>query len=240
MPFTAAHPAIVLPFIRLKYVSATGLIIGSVSPDFEYFLKMSVDSEHSHTIPGIFYFDIPVTIALAFIFHLVVKRNLILNLPAGIQKRFHNLLTSDFKEYFRKHFIVVIACAAFGAGSHVLWDSFTHNGAYFAKELSFIRNTFVPFLGTRYPMFFVLQHVSTVIGLSIIVLYIIYMKSAEIHPHKPSLNYWMAWIVILMVTLAVRFLIKNYDFNLGNVVVTSISGLCIASIITGFKKYEHN
>ena len=242
MPFTAAHPAIVLPFIRLnpKYVSATGLIIGSVSPDFEYFLKMSVDSKYSHTIPGIFYFDIPITIGLAFLFHLVIKRNLILNLPPGIQQRFQDLLRSDFRQYFREHFIAFMVCSAFGAATHVFWDSFTHNGAYFARELSFIRGSFVSFLGTRYPMFFVLQQVSTGVGLSIIVLYIIYMKPDPIRPYKPSFNYWMWCVIILLITVAVRFLMRNYDFNLGNLVVTMISGFCVALVVTGFIKYEYN
>ena len=56
MPFTPAHPAIVLPLIRSRYFSATGLIIGSLSPDFEYFFKMSVDSIYSHSKGGIILF----------------------------------------------------------------------------------------------------------------------------------------------------------------------------------------
>jgi hypothetical protein len=68
MPFTPAHPAIVLPLIRSRYFSATGLIIGSLSPDFEYFFKMSVDSIYSHSKVGLFYFDLPVTIVLALLF----------------------------------------------------------------------------------------------------------------------------------------------------------------------------
>jgi hypothetical protein len=83
MPFTPAHSAIVLPFVRInpKYVSATGLIIGSLTPDFEYFFKMSVNGVHGHTLPGLLYFDLPVATALALVFHLVVKRNFINNVP---------------------------------------------------------------------------------------------------------------------------------------------------------------
>ena len=98
MPFTPAHPAIVLPFLKIKpeRVSATALVIGSIAPDFEYFFKMSVSGQHSHTLLGILYFDIPVTIGLAFLFHGVVKRNLIANLPAFFQYRFQPILQLEF------------------------------------------------------------------------------------------------------------------------------------------------
>ena len=79
MPFTAAHPAIVLPLIKRnpRMVSATGLIAGSLAPDFEYFLKLSVNGVHGHTLWGLIYFDIPVAAFLAVLFHALVKNNLI-------------------------------------------------------------------------------------------------------------------------------------------------------------------
>ncbi|SEF46838.1 protein of unknown function [Flavobacterium urumqiense] len=42
MPFTFSHPAIILPFLKNKKLSATALIIGSMSPDFEYFFRMKM------------------------------------------------------------------------------------------------------------------------------------------------------------------------------------------------------
>ena len=85
MPFTAAHPALVLPFIKgnPRFISASGLIAGSLAPDFEYFFKLSVNGVHGHTIWGLLYFDIPVAAFLAVVFHAVVKNNLIDNLPAS-------------------------------------------------------------------------------------------------------------------------------------------------------------
>jgi hypothetical protein len=51
MPFTASHPAIILPLIYLpgKWISLTGLVIGSMTPDFEYFERMSVQSDYSYS-----------------------------------------------------------------------------------------------------------------------------------------------------------------------------------------------
>lgn len=41
MPFTFSHPAIILPlsYLPKKWFSLTGLIIGSLIPDFEYLLE---------------------------------------------------------------------------------------------------------------------------------------------------------------------------------------------------------
>jgi hypothetical protein len=79
MPFTFSHPAAILPLRWLpnKYYSLTGLIIGSMTPDFEFLIRMNVGSIYSHTLAGIFYFDIPVGIAICFLFHDVVRDDLI-------------------------------------------------------------------------------------------------------------------------------------------------------------------
>ncbi len=38
MPFTLAHPVAILPFSRCRYCHFPALVIGSLSPDFVYFL----------------------------------------------------------------------------------------------------------------------------------------------------------------------------------------------------------
>jgi hypothetical protein len=46
MPFTFAHTALIIPlcYIRRRYrwISATGLITGSVAPDFEKFFRLKL------------------------------------------------------------------------------------------------------------------------------------------------------------------------------------------------------
>ena len=64
MPFTFSHPAIVLPLLKLspKYISASAVIIGSMAPDFEYFIRMRLQQVHGHNLAGAFFFDLPVAI----------------------------------------------------------------------------------------------------------------------------------------------------------------------------------
>jgi hypothetical protein len=242
MPFTAAHPAIILPLLKSRYFSATGLIIGSLSPDFEYFFKMGVDSEFSHTKAGLFYFDLPVTFLLALIFHQIAKRNLINNLPAFFQKRFQDTLHFNFLNYIKHHWWIFLISALVGAASHIFWDSFTHNNRFFARQFSDIyKSISVPFYGANYPLFYVLQQVSTVIGLLIVVIYILTKKPQVLQSlATPKIIYWISVIALAIMILRIRFFLSPSDYNLGNVVVTSIAGLLIACVCCGFVNFKNS
>ena|ERR1035437_3493274 len=82
MPFTFSHPALVLPiaYFPRKFYSLTGLVVGSMIPDFEYFLRMSTEGKYGHTLPGILWFDLPLALLVALIYHQVVRNLLIDNL----------------------------------------------------------------------------------------------------------------------------------------------------------------
>jgi Domain of unknown function (DUF4184) len=219
MPFTPAHTAIVLPFLRInpERVSATALVLGSVAPDFEYFLKMSVNGQHSHTFFGIFYFDIPVTIVLAFVFHEVVKKNLIANLPAFFQYRFQPLLQLDFKEHFKRYYWVVVISAGIGSFSHIFWDAFTHNDGFFAQRISLYKHVVVPFDGVRYPLFYGLQHISTYVGLTIVMTYIFLLKpDKNAKVFNPLIQYWILFILISSLVIFLRFFFDNKSPDVGN------------------------
>lgn len=242
MPFTPAHPAIILPLIRSKYFSATGLIIGSMSPDFEYFFKMSVSGIHSHTKAGIFYFDLPATIFLAFIFHQVVKTNFIGNLPLYFQKRFQDTLQINFIEYLKRNWGIFIVSAIVGAAAHIFWDAFTHNNRFFVRQFAEIyKSTSVPFQGANYPLFYVLQQVSTVVGLAIVMVFAMMKKPMETQRLlKPKITYWLLVLAIAIVIVRVRFFIRPSDYDLGNFVVSSITGLMIGVICCGFMNFRNN
>ncbi len=242
MPFTPAHPALVLPFLKIKpeRISASALVIGSLSPDFEYFFKMSVSGEHGHTILGILYFDIPVTILLMFLFHLVVKGNLIANLPAFLQSRFQPLLHLDFKEHFRKYYWVVIISAGAGACSHIFWDAFTHNDGFFAQRIALYRYIVIPFEGVRYPLFYGLQQISTYVGSAIVIAYIYLLKPEQnIKISRPSMLYWLLIILISSVVVSLRFLFATNSLDLGNFVVSSISAILVAILMCGFVRLKN-
>lgn len=235
MPFTPAHSAAVLPLIGRKYFSATALVAGSIAPDFEYFLRLSVNSIHSHTIPGLFYFDVPVAILLGIIFHTIVKNNLFSNLPAFIRARFRETMTMDFMVSLRQNYLMIITSALIGATTHVFWDEFTHNKGYFAQTLPIYKGTFLPLFGVRWPLFFVLQHVSTLLGTIALLIFILRKPAGELDSLRAGnpASYWLKVFLVIVIVLAVRFLVEPRDLNPGNFIVTFISGFCLGLILTG-------
>jgi hypothetical protein len=233
MPFTPAHTAVVLPFLRVDFLSATGLIIGSMSPDFEYFMKLSVDGVHGHTWPGLFYFDLPVSFVLALVFHKVVRPNLFLSLPYFLKARFSGVVSVNFLEYFRKNPVVFIGSVLAGGATHIIWDGFTHGNGFFVDYFSFYDGAYVPFMGVNYPLWYALQHISTMAGLTFLAGYILLMKERPV-ANGISWIYWLLVLSITAMTTIIRFTVNDDDFNLGNLVVTAIGGTCAALVICGF------
>ena len=110
MPFTFSHPAIVLPlsYLPQRWFSLTGLVVGSVTPDFEYFLHMRIQSDYSHTIDGLFWFDLPLGVLLAFAFHNIVRDMLFDNLPTTLKFRLLTFKQFDWNSLFKKNWPVVL------------------------------------------------------------------------------------------------------------------------------------
>ena len=239
MPFTPAHPAIVLPLIRSRYFSATALIAGSMSPDFEYFFKMNVSSVHSHRIAGLFYFDLPVTLFISILFHQVVKKNLIYNLPLFVGRKFQHTLNVDFIRYLKEHTWIFLTSALLGAASHLIWDSFTHSDSYFVQMLPFYKSTHVPYDGVRYPLFYALQHISTWVGLTVVCVYILAMKAWSLNSHSSQkFLYWSTLITITTVVTWTRILIRPIGTDIGNLIVSIITGLLLALVCCGFINFK--
>jgi len=241
MPFTAAHPAIVLPFSRSRHLSATGLIAGSVAPDFEYFFKLSVESYYSHTLLGVLYYNVPVALLLAFVFHRVAKTNLVHNLPHFFQRRLRPMQELDFIAFIKKRWFTFLVSALLGALSHLLWDSFTHNSGYFARLFSdHYSRIFIPYDGVKYPLFYALQQISTVVGLAVVLLYVVFIKPQPGPVAPVRFLYWIIFLLITGATVALRFTIHPSDYEIGNLVVTTVSGMLLAVVVNGFINFNNH
>jgi hypothetical protein len=242
MPFTLCHSAAVLPILRSKYFSATGLILGTMAPDFEYFFRMNVQGIYGHTWLGILYFDIPAALLLAFLFHGVVKRNLIDQLPVFLQARFQQVRNLDFPAYFKEHKLMFIISVAIGAVTHIIWDGFTHERQYFVEALPEIyEGRIVPFMGAKYPLWYALQLISTAVGGLILVVYVLLLKPAEGAFNKPRIIYWvlLAVLVAVIVYIRMQYSLDNLRYVVG--IITACSAFCIGITILGlvpFKRRE--
>ncbi len=213
MPFTFSHPAIVLPLInkRWKIFSVTGLIIGSIIPDFESFINLNVDKPYSHTWLGIFWFDLPLAVICSFVFHNIVRDILIHNLPDFIMSKFIGFINFRWNIFFKKHFLIVIFSMLTGIFSHLLWDSITHlsvkypgiNDSKMAVYNNELREA--------------LQNGSSVIGLFIIIWYIVKMPKGYYEmevgyfriERKNKILFW--FMVAVISSLIIVLLFSNLE-----------------------------
>src|SRR3954466_10416451 len=105
MPFTFSHPAIVLPLLKKRHLfSATALIIGSMTPDFESFILVTDIKIFSHYWIAVLLMDVPLGLALMFLFHGVIRDPLIANLPAPLEERFGKYMNFNWGAFFRRHY----------------------------------------------------------------------------------------------------------------------------------------
>ena len=233
MPFTFSHPAIVLPLTKYsgKYFSLTGLIIGSMMPDFEYFIRMKVQSNFSHTICGLFYFDLPFGILLAFAFHNLIRDSLFNNLPMLFKCRLEVFKSFHWNGYFKQHYFIVIISVLFGATTHLFWDSFTHINGYFVKIFLVLQGTF-KITGHEIAIYKLLQHLSTLFGGLFIIWTFIRLQTNALIEQTINAKYWETVLLIFVVIVCLRLsfgIDKNY---LGQLIVTCVSASLVALTIS--------
>lgn len=233
MPFTFSHPAIVLPLTYLpkRWFSLTGLVIGSMVPDVEYFIRMRVQSDFSHTPGGLLGFDLPVGICLAWIFHNLIRNTLYDNLPAPLASRLQSFKQFDWHHYFTNNVFVVMVSVLTGAISHLLWDGFTHEGGYAVNSILALRNT-ISVNGTAFPLYKMLQHASTLAGGLVILIYLFKLPPHAYHVPKTFKRYWATIALLTIVITVTRILIVQDYSEYGNLIVTFISAFLFSLSVT--------
>ncbi|MDR7318737.1 DUF4184 family protein [Brevibacillus nitrificans] len=163
MPFTFAHPAIVLPLRHSRFFHFPALVAGSMAPDFEYFFRMQAFRTYSHTLLGMLVFDLPLVIALCLLFRHVVEAPLFSCLPRVVQKRFQKRRAYQSKHPLWVSWLIFVYSALLGIASHLLWDSFTHQGAWAVTSFPILQSL-IGFGEVTFPVYKWLQHGSTLIG----------------------------------------------------------------------------
>lgn len=233
MPFTFSHPAIILPLTKYtgKHISLTGLIIGSITPDFEYFFRMKIQSSFSHTLGGLFYFDLPVGLLLAFLFHNIIRNSLYDNLPEIFRHRLDHFKIFEWNQYFKKYYFGIILSILFGAITHIIWDSFTHSHGFSVQAFPFLQNTF-QVATFDIPIFKILQHLSTFVGGLFLCWTFYHLPKTSIVKRQINLNYWL---ILLTITFAIIVLRLSFGIDknfIGQIIGTAVNAVLIALILT--------
>lgn len=168
MPFTFAHPALVAPISKSRFgLSVTGLVIGSMIPDFEFIFRMKVGENIGHHWIGVLLFDVPFAFLLCLVFHQYIRDRLIENLPDWYQARFVRFVEVNWAAYARANKVKVLLSILLGIGTHLFWDAFTHHDGFFVELIPLLQRS-VQFFQYIVPAYTLLQIASSVWGLWVV------------------------------------------------------------------------
>ncbi|RDY24569.1 DUF4184 family protein [Romboutsia maritimum] len=236
MPFTLSHPAAVI-FLRNKYLNFMGLILGSMSPDYIYFILFRPSSNIGHTLLGMILLNLPLCFVINFLFDVYIKESLILNLPNNISKQYNYLIKYNNNMKDIKSIIVFIYSAFIGMFTHIFWDSFTHKSGFFVNKISFL-NYKIHIMSLNIPVYKFCQHFSTIIGTIIIIIYLYKIRNINgklIKSKIKKIIYYFIVFITVVVVLLVSFIYFKIDksFGIGTFVVTAINGTFIGMVFAG-------
>lgn len=171
MPFTLAHTAAAFPLRRSRLI-LSALLVGTMAPDFEYFVRLRPGGGWGHTIPGAFGLSLPLGLAVLWLYHAYAKAPIVALLPNRVQRRLGPSLQPFRFRGIRRFLLIVLSLLA-GIATHLLWDSFTHSRNWVFRHFGLLRrHILVPGFHLM-QVFSFLQIVSTVAGVLILCLWIL-------------------------------------------------------------------
>jgi len=230
MPFTVSHAAAVLPLQR-SGLPLSALMIGSMAPDFGYFLSYEASRALTHSVTGLFVFALPVGLAVWGFYVALLEKATITLLPDRWHTRFAHTEAITPTLVARAGIALVL-----GAATHLLWDSFTHRGTFATDAFPVL---LAPTPGFRWlPVYHLLHGLSSVVGLILLMAWARHLHRqparSQVRPYRISERVRRACNGLLMLGAILGALFEwlpyryaRYDTQLFFVAVGSLSGLSI-------------
>jgi hypothetical protein len=204
MPCTLSHPAAVLPFRRFcpGHLDFPALVIGSMTPDFGYYIHRFDVASFAHTVPGSFVVCLPSGIFLLLIFYLVRKPVcFILPMP---HRGALLPLCSSIPRLGLQNLAMILLSLLLGAWSHILWDSFTHQTGWFVQRVSWLHEPVFTVGSTPFRGHYLLQQFSTIAGAAVLlVAYLTWIhRHQPTHPVPPAGERWRYLLLAVVIVVA--------------------------------------
>jgi hypothetical protein len=162
MPFTVSHVAAVLPVVgRSGRLPAAALVIGSMAPDYPWFLTRGRTAGFSHSLLGVVTVDLAVGLLAVVLWRRLAQAPVRDLVPRPVGERLPRPPGLATRELPWAGLAVVV-----GALTHVVWDSFTHAGRWGVEV--------VPWLHTEHlglPGYTWAQYASGFLGLAVLVVW---------------------------------------------------------------------
>ncbi|MDR2999331.1 MAG: DUF4184 family protein [Microbacterium sp.] len=207
MPFTPSHAIVALPFVRTPLVPAA-IAIGAMTPDLPLFLRaFGPDYSFLHAVPNLLWTSL-IAAVLLLIWRVLLRPASVELVPAAVAARLPDEWRTRGADAARQTFwrdgkpwypLLLLLSLMIGVVSHILWDSFTHEGRWGVQLFPILDESWGGILGYKW-----LQYGSGVIGVIVLGVYaVLWLRRRPVHPIERSLPRWVpaVWIVSLPVLL---------------------------------------
>jgi hypothetical protein len=169
MPFTPSHLAAALPFARSPLLPSA-VAIGTMAPDVPYYLPIRLPRDLTHSWQGAPTIDLLIAVILVLLWYAALRAPVVDLAPDAVRRRMPELGPLAWRRRGRgwlSAIATMLIGALAGILTHLVWDAFTHRG-----RLSELLPVLVVPVGPL-PLVSWLQHLSTVAGLAIVVVWAI-------------------------------------------------------------------
>ncbi|MGG4393699.1 DUF4184 family protein [Paenibacillus thiaminolyticus] len=235
MPYTLAHPLYAAPLklLQRKYLSLTGLILGSMAPDFEFFVALEPNQTIGHSTLGLFLYAIPLSLLLAVLFHYLIKDPLARHLPSvwNLDRKAHGL-TRPWKMSGIRGWAVFLISVIIGFYAHVLLDGFTHETGIFVSRYPVLEQNI---MGT--PVYKLLQYGLSIIGLLVEGVFLVLLLSkAQCGSgfvrvkRSAKAQYWAIACCTAIAVAGIKLFSASSTNYIGIIVVAPISGFFLGLV----------
>ncbi|MFC0528680.1 DUF4184 family protein [Phytohabitans kaempferiae] len=167
MPFTGSHPAAVLPLTRSGLLPSA-LVIGSLVPDLPYYLPTPVRGATTHTLAAAVSVDVLLGLVVFAVWHALLAPFAIAIGPRAVRDRLRPPAPRPSGLARRAVWpLRLLVSLAVGAATHVVWDSFTHQGRWGPAHIGWLAQSHAGLPGYRWA-----QYASGVVGAAALALWL--------------------------------------------------------------------
>lgn len=245
MPYTFSHPgfSIWLKHKYLKRLSLNGLIVGSITPDFDILFRLNDSRFHllDYHLWQILLLLLPITLLVSLYIHQVLKSVYIEVLPQSITAKFTSIFKLNYWLYLKNNFGIECLSFFIGICFHLFLDYITHWNAYYFMQAcqiliypnSSLQN-FYYYFGWYFP-----QIIFTILGFYLLYKYCFSDFSlssllTEVKTFsKSSKIFWVSIIVCSLVYSFTKLALFGYEENFGwhYIIINCTTGFILSLFI---------
>jgi hypothetical protein len=216
---------VVLPLQGLG-LPLSALVMGALAPDVPVYLPVEVSYRTTHSGPGVAV-DVVIGVVLLWLW-CALLRDAVVDLTPCLRRR-----APAEARLGRRAWLLAPLAVAVGAGSHVLWDSATHDWGFLVHELAFLREGY-----GAIPLYRWLQHSSTVAGSVVVAAYgVLRLGRRPVVPRAGRVGRSGLWLVpVPLTSLFVAIVFRDPEAAVG---AALLALLVVAIVWRAVRRREH-